>query len=121
MERPNRGKTARQEVSEIPYRIQNIMVGRMWVGSGYCCHKAACTEGVAAHPDYKGGPCPSLRWVQFLASSEGVGRHLCGLIVDADGAEADRLRKSIGVGEGCCSPLNSWRNDVKEIRKHDES
>jgi hypothetical protein len=81
----------------------------MCIGSGYCCHKAACSEGMAAHPDYKSGPCPSLRWAKNIA------RHLCGLIVDADKEEADRLRKSIGVGEGCCSPLNSWRKDVKQI------
>ena len=76
------------------------------LGSGYCCHKAICHEGQRANPNHKIGPCPSLRW-----NGE---RHVCGLIMDADRVEADRLKKSLSIGAGCCAPLfNNWRKVVK--------
>mgnify|MGYP003677368848 FL=1 len=76
------------------------------LGSGYCCHKVACHEGIVAHKDYTHGPCPSLRWTGT--------RHMCGLILDADKVEAARLKKSLSIGAGCCAPLfNNWRTELK--------
>lgn len=50
-------------------------------------------------------PCPSLVFRD--------GRYWCGLVLEADGNEKERLIDTLAVGEGCCSPLNTDRN-----RKH---
>jgi len=78
------------------------------VGSGYCCWKAPCGEAMKVHPGLRGGPCPELRW-----NGE---RHLCGLIVDAGQERSQQLMGSLAVGEGCCSPLNSWRRGALRDR-----
>ena len=79
------------------------------VGSGFCCTKAICFEG-----QKKLGkaitPCPLLRW-------DGK-RHKCGLLEDAEPAEAERLKESLAVGAGCCMPLfNDWRKVLKDRTK----
>jgi len=79
------------------------------IGSGYCCWKAPCHEAQRAHDGaLTSGPCPELRW-----NGE---RHLCGLILDADAETAERLKRSLSVGAGCCSGLNSWRREPLKDR-----
>lgn len=49
--------------------------------------------------------CPDLYW-------DAVGGiYRCRLAEDPERGE--RFRFLLGVGEGCCAPLNTWRNDVK--------
>lgn len=55
------------------------------------------------HPELTKGPCPELRW--------NGQRHLCGLVLDAGKQESERLKTSLAIGGGCCSPLNSWRRE----------
>ena len=77
------------------------------VGSGFCCWKAACIEGQRANVGYNGGPCPSLRWTGK--------RHACGLILDANEAEAAKLKASLYIGAGCCAPMfNDCRKDLQD-------
>jgi hypothetical protein len=77
------------------------------IGSGYCCWKAPCAEGQRVH-NISSGKCPSLVWEK--------GRHWCGLVLNAEPAEAERLKKSLYIGEGCCSSLNSWRREELQDR-----
>ena len=72
------------------------------VGSGYCCVKATCILGVKKHGQVE-GTCPSLRW------DESHSRHLCGLVVDGEVSGWE-----LSIGEGCCAPLNTWRDEVKD-------
>jgi len=67
------------------------------IGSGYCCHKSLCFDGLAKHGNIQ-GPCPSLVW------DEEAQRHWCGLVLDGE-----ITGKSLYIGEGCCSSLNTWR------------
>jgi len=67
------------------------------IGSGYCCHKNLCFDGVAKHGNMR-GPCPSLVW------DEEAQRHWCGLVLDGE-----ITGKSLYIGEGCCQSWNTWR------------
>ena len=75
---------------------------RPCLGCGFCCLQAQCGLSVRVHA-YK-EICPSLYW------NETRKRHLCraveGDLIITNGEELD-------IGAGCCSPLNSWRNEVK--------
>lgn len=68
------------------------------IGCGYCCIQSTCLLGVEVF----GGkyPCPALFW--------NGKQYRCKL---ANGCE-----EILYIGSGCCSPLNSWRKDVKERR-----
>ena len=77
------------------------------IGSGYCCWKAPCVEAAAQGVE-GGGPCPFLRWT--------AQRHACGLLLDAEPQEAQRLKRSLAVGAGCGSALNSWRREPLKDR-----
>lgn len=80
------------------------------IGSGYCCSKALCHVGLAVHGD-RPGPCPSLVFRD--------GRHWCGVILEAereDPKSAAEIKTGLGVGRGCCSPLNSWRREPLKDR-----
>lgn len=72
------------------------------LGCGYCCLQAQCGLSVRVHT-YK-EICPSLYW------GEARKRHLCRAV------EGDLIvtnGKELSIGEGCCSPLNSWRKEIK--------
>ena len=43
-------------------------------------------------------------------------RHLCGVVVDADEEKEAWLKKNLYIGEGCCSPLNTWRREPLKNR-----
>jgi len=68
-------------------------------GCGFCCLQATCSLGVNLFGSTY--PCPALSWNGKM--------HRCKLAGDF----ADRLY----IGSGCCSPLNSWREDIIERRE----
>jgi hypothetical protein len=49
--------------------------------------------------------CPDLRW------DDAQGRYLCGLMLDPE--TASLFRRTQHEGQGCCAPLNGWRDDVR--------
>jgi hypothetical protein len=67
------------------------------VGCGYCCLKAPCALSVRIH-GYMQEKCPALIW-------SGT-RYLC--------RYADHFKTELAIGAGCCSALNSWRQEVKD-------
>lgn len=73
------------------------------LGSGQCCRKVVCWEGLAAGHSSQ-GPCPELR--------EHDGRSWCGLVERATGEELTRLRKSLSIGAGCCGTIGNRRRDA---------
>ena len=74
------------------------------VGCGFCCIKSACVLGQMWNNSEPWERCPSLVW--------NGSRYICDII--ADRPDDDSLRIELGVGEGCCANLNSWRRNVKE-------
>jgi len=78
------------------------------VGCGYCCIKALCILGemmVGGLPErMRGSHCPSLYWTGD--------KYRCRL------AEVSELaRRELSIDAGCCSGLNSWRNNIKRRTK----
>lgn len=74
------------------------------VGCGWCCLDTPCD---VSHRRYGYRErCPDLAW------DEGAGRYLCRLAADPGLGAA--LREELGIGCGCCAPLNAWRDDVRE-------
>lgn len=75
------------------------------VGCGFCCIKTPCQVSMRLYPSVK--YCPQLIW------DDEKGRYFCGLMI-IEGLIGEGYRKELYAGEGCCSSLNSWRNDVKK-------
>lgn len=65
-------------------------------GCGFCCHEATCSLGVSLFGTTH--PCPALFWNGEM--------YRCRL--------ADDFGDTLYTGSGCCSPLNSWRKEVRE-------
>jgi len=82
-------------------------VTRPCKGCGYCCHKAMCAPGVMLVGKME-RHCPGLYW----DSSEN--KYRC-----AYAKNNNTFAAAIWAGEGCCSPLNSWRKDVRK-RSYEE-
>lgn len=84
------------------------------IGCGYCCAKAPCAIGYQLHGEK--APCPELGFVS--------GRHWCMWVIKQelknDEAEGVMAHKALDIGEGCCSPLNSWRRESLEDRTKSE-
>ena len=76
---------------------------RRCVGCGYCCMKTPCDASRRLYPGAT--ICPQLFWV--------MDRYECGLMKIA-GLVGEGYREELAAGEGCCSSLNSWRQDVKQ-------
>ena len=75
---------------------------RECVGCGYCCKQSMCMQGIM-HTGKLLRECPLLVW------SDTDQRYYCKeALVDAEFGER------ILVGAGCCSPLNTWRKEVKQ-------
>jgi len=74
-------------------------IGKPCVGCGYCCIEATCTLGLLLHPAHMREQCPSLYW------DEAQSMYRC--------KEVAEFSHSLYIGQGCCSPLNSWRTDVR--------
>jgi len=72
------------------------------IGCGYCCKKAMCFIGIVIYGRPKDN-CPYLIW------SNTRNRYLCQLVISNES-----FINKISIGEGCGSPLNTWRNQVKE-------
>ena len=70
------------------------------VGCGWCCLTDQCVESHIKH-GYR-ERCPEVFWDNDLRC------YRCRLSAD------DSLRRLLGIGEGCCAPLNPWRDDVKD-------
>lgn len=70
------------------------------VGCGWCCLTDQCVESHILH-GYK-ERCPEVYWDAQLRC------HRCRL------SSQERFRKLLAIGEGCCAPLNAWRNDVRD-------
>ena len=74
-------------------------------GCGYCCMSTPCDVSLRL---YKSADiCPQLQW------SEDKARYFCGLML-LPGNIGFEYRKELHAGAGCCSNLNSWRQDIKE-------
>lgn len=76
---------------------------RKCVGCGHCCLKGICVAGyLRMQTDKPVKRCVYLKW--------SGSRYICELV--------QKWPKEFGVvlniGEGCCQPLNTWRNDVKD-------
>jgi hypothetical protein len=66
------------------------------LGCGYCCKKALCTLGSHLHGHEL--PCPSLTYKN--------GRYWC-----SEALSSEHVAKALYVGEGCCSSMNSYRQE----------
>jgi len=69
------------------------------VGCGWCCLTDQCAESHIRH-GYR-ERCPDVHW------DENLGLYRC------DRSDEPGFRELLAMGEGCCAPLNSWRDDVK--------
>lgn len=79
-------------------------------GCGYCCTKVPCDASRRLYPGAE--VCPALIWV------EDVKMHRCSLM-QIGGELGAIYRKELSAGAGCCSNLNSWRQDVKRRTRDD--
>lgn len=70
------------------------------VGCGYCCIRAMCRFGLDKHGYHK--VCPSLFW-------DGK-KYRCDLVKE----NYKNIVEAMEINIGCCSNLNTWRNNVKE-------
>lgn len=81
---------------------------RECVGCGYCCRSAVCIVGRTRYGNIA-APCP------LLARKDG--RWRCLAVLEAKGARELHLKSVLAIGAGCCSPLNSDRQEkIKEER-----
>lgn len=83
------------------------------VGCGYCCIEVPCGVALRIHG---GGlkECPELFW------DKEVKMYRCS-IMTGDSQIARHYRKELSAGAGCCSSLNTWRQDVKKRHKQDKN
>lgn len=88
-----------REDDGIPYPVKEC------VGCGYCCIKTPCDAARRLYPGVRS--CPQLLWI------EEDSRYKCGLMMIA-GPVGQGYRAELYAGAGCCSGLNSWRQDVKK-------
>ena len=73
---------------------------RACIGCGYCCRKAMCSVGVA-YFGRRVDRCPFLH-------RDDRGVYLCLLAVNG----GDLAHAALGIGTGCCSPMNSTRQEL---------
>lgn len=72
------------------------------VGCAHCCRTAMCAVGFRVFGSVA-GHCPALTYKD--------GRYWCDLCRPSS-LVAGRYRKELFIGEGCCSPLNSDRQNI---------
>ncbi len=73
------------------------------VGCGWCCISDPCE---VSHRKYGyTRRCPDLNW------DDVQGRYLCRLMGDV--TEGDDAKRQLFEGQGCCAPLMTWRDDVR--------
>lgn len=73
------------------------------VGCGWCCLHDQCTDSQRRHGYLP--RCPELYW------SDDAGRYLCRTMLE--GESGNNIRRNQHTGQGCCAPLNSWRQDIR--------
>jgi len=87
------------------------------VGCGFCCLQAKCQAAIRLYGP--SGTCKSLIW------NDNEKRYFCDLML-LPGKIGEKYKEELYAGEGCCSSLNSWRNDIKnrtpiEVKHHFKS
>ena len=80
---------------------QFLMEGVKCLRCGYCCKKATCMVGIAHGAEPKN--------CMYLVGDE-PGNYSCFLV---DHMIYDCIDVDLAIGEGCCEPLNSIRNDLE--------
>lgn len=73
------------------------------VGCGYCCKKAPCSLAVRVFGAVTS--CPMLIW------DEDANRYWC-KACKGEGSLRAEYRAQLYIGDGCCSPLNTDRNNI---------
>ena len=73
------------------------------VGCGFCCLKAKCAAGVRLYRS--SDICNALIW------SKEKNRYYCDLM-ELPGILGETYREELYAGAGCCSNLNTWRQNV---------
>ncbi|NDV23783.1 hypothetical protein FMS18_13800 [Desulfovibrio sp. JC022] len=82
--------------------------GKPCVGCGWCCISDQCEVSHRKYGYVR--RCPDLLW------SQDQGRYICLLMGHPE--EGDDAKRQLFEGEGCCAPLMTWRDDVRN-RDHD--
>ena len=90
-----------------PQHTENRMSYLPCVGCGWCCLHDQCTDSMRRHGYLP--RCPELFW------SDEAGRYLC--LTMLEGESGDGIRRDQHTGGGCCAPLNSWRQDIRNRDK----
>ena len=81
------------EIPPVPDSLQCVKCG-------YCC-TVSCSLGIRLLDTNVDNNCKALYW-------DGK-RYRCFL--------AEDFKEELSIGEGCCSPLNSWRKEVKQRKE----
>jgi hypothetical protein len=76
-----------------------MFIVRPCVGCGYCCITARCSIGLFLFGQE--GRCPALKW--------NGNRYMCDLV--------DLYKNALNIDRGCCAPLNTWREKVRERKE----
>ncbi|NDV28713.1 hypothetical protein [Desulfovibrio sp. JC010] len=79
------------------------MSGKPCVGCGWCCISDQCEVSHRKYGYMK--RCPDLFW------DESMNRYICLLMSDPD--EGEDAKRQLFEGLGCCAPLMTWRDDVR--------
>ena len=84
------------------------------IGCGFCCIKAKCAAGQRLYRS--SDICNALIW------SKEKNRYYCDLM-QLPGNLGFTYKKELFAGEGCCSSLNSWRQNVikRDIKKEEKT
>lgn len=92
------------DIAPVPVKLNRTYVDGIWVrpcvGCGYCCIQTNC----GAYPGSI-SECPALIWDQDKQ------RHFCKLCL-LPGKEGEDYKRNLSIGKGCCSNLNTWRNNI---------
>lgn len=79
---------------------------RKCVGCGFCCISSACALEMYLYGNQE--QCPDLQW------DKEQNRYVCNLVVIGH-----KNVEWLFIGAGCCSGLNTWRNNVQKRREID--
>lgn len=101
------------KLEEFLRRVEQAAPYSPCIGSGYCCKKTPCWVAFATLGDVK-APCPALRF------REDLDHYVCGIYEDAEGEEKAKIGKSLHIGAGCCSAMNSDRIPVLKRFKEEQ-
>jgi len=82
----------------------SLITYKACIGCGYCCMKSPCAVSLFAKY-WKNGSCQALKW--------NGKRYVCLYIIDAKEIKRTEREFDLAIGAGCCSSMNTWRNEVK--------